>query len=858
MDQVTDISGAREAAPPEFLIGIGASAGGLEALEQLFDGLASDKNNAFVVVTHLSPDFRTLLDELLARRTEMPVYLVEDGVAIRANAVYVLPPKKDMHVVGDRLYLRDRVAAQLPPVPIDTFFLSLAREWGSQSVAVILSGTGSDGSRGICEIKDSGGQVFVQEPSTARFSGMPDAAILRSVTDKILPPGKIAEELGKLARGRCLRAEDSDVISRTQEIDSDSPALARIILAVFGVSDIDFSFYKTSTFKRRVEKRMRITNCESLFEYADLVQQNADEAKKLSDQLLISVTDFFRDPDAHSQLTEIALRDMVAARVNARLPLRVWCAGCSTGQEAYSIAIAIHEIAKQLNKPVAAQIFATDISEASLKLAGRGVYTEEQLKNLDQNLIKNYFHEKDDQFMINKNIRKWMVFAKHDLIKDPPFTKIDIIICRNVLIYINPDVQQQILALFHFSLNTKGVLFLGPSESLGKISREFESLNSRWRIFRKAHDRPLHLGPTASALTGRIVKSHALDGASHRYAAQRKEAVLIPAYTAMLDLFAPPSALVSADRELLHTFGAARRFLRPPSGVTNLDIINMVDSALRTPIATGIERAVRERQEIVFPEIPLRENQERNRVGVRIIPLSDLAGERPDHVLVILEPGVRIDHKRNPTQKINLTVEDITRRHMEALEVELRQTRKALQTTIGEGAPPGAALQSSNETLIAANEELKANNKELNSTKEELHAVNMEYQRQNKELISLNEDIESLLQATEIGVLFVDDQMLIRRATSAAGHLFNLITDDVGRRVGHLKHRFVDFEPEPFIEEALKARRPIDREFLSESGAWWLIRCAPHRFSDGGHGAVLSIVNIDRLKSAALDTAKNP
>lgn len=827
----------------QLIVGIGASAGGLEALEQLFDGFGDEADIAFVVVTHLSPDYRSLLDELLARRTPMPVTVVEDGVVMRGGAVYVLPPKKDMIVSGMRLFLRDRDVAQSPPAPIDTFFHSLAREWGARAVGVILSGTGRDGSRGLVEIKRAGGRAVVQSPNAAQAAGMPEAAIKAAQVDRVVDARDIGAAIAELRQSR-----NSDAVALETD-DDEALAIERIVRAVLGVSEIDFSCYKTTTFKRRVDRRIAATHCNTVTDYARLIEEDPTEARRLSDDLLIGVTEFFRDRDAFEQLSSKALEELFTKKASEGAPLRVWCAGCATGQEAYSIAIAIKEIARRRGQSAVAQIFATDIRESYLEIAGRGVYSAAEVSSLEPSLLARYFTEVSGSYQVKKSIRQGIVFAQHDLLKTPPFTKVDLIVCRNVVIYVGAEAQQRIFALFHFALNPQGFLFMGPSESLGTLEREFNSVDARWRIYQKSHDRPLHVGPTASVLAGRPYGARG-DAVAHRALARRKENALTPAYGAILEQFAPPSALISSDRELLHLFGDARRFFRPAVGVVSLDVAGMVDSGLKTPLVTGIERCLREKQEVVFPGLPLRDEAGAPAVKLRIVPLLESGDAKPAFLLVIFTAREQAEVVDDATV-IDLASEDISRRRADDLEQELERTRETLQATIEEVETSNEELQSSNEELMAANEELQSTNEELNSVNEELLSVNAEYQRQNDELSALNSDMESLLKATDICVIFVDSEMMIRRVTSSLDRLFNIISGDVGRRLADLTHNLIGFEPVAFIEGAITRGEAQEIEVLSVGGEWWMLRCIPHEYSvTHKRGAVLTAINIDRLKKA--------
>ena len=828
---------------PKLVVGIGASAGGLEALESLFESLPTDADFAYVVVTHLSPDFKSLLDELIGRRTDMPVHLVEDGVHLEPRKVYVIPPRKEMMVAGDRLYLRDRQAKEASPIPINTFLRSLAREWGRRAAGVILSGSGSDGAHGIQELKAAGGLTLVQAPDTARFPSMPTAAIETGDVDYVVNPDRVGSVLIGYAQG-IPRSEQAP----SEQDEGETHAVERIIKSIYGLADIDFSGYKTTTLNRRIRRRMAAVGVDSLVAYAEMIQGSPGEVKHLYDDLLIGVTKFFRDTDAFAALRTMVLPPIVEGNSATGVPIRVWVPGCATGQEAYSVAISIHEVARELGRSVNVQVFATDLQRTFLERAGRGSYTAEEMDGVDPDILTRYFvRESSGGFTVSPMVRKWVVFAPHDLLRDPPFTKVDLVCCRNVLIYFSSEVQKRLIAIFHFSLTSDGALFLGPSEALGELERDFKVVDKRWKLFRKAHDRPLYI-PPAAPMAGRDLPSQAA-GTAHRYLAKRKEVALLPAYNALLRQYAPPSALITADRELLHTFGEGRRHLHPPEGVASYDVANMVDGALRTPLITGIERAIRDEKEVVFPHLKLREDGiADNEIRLHVRPLKDDRNDRVDHLLIVFEEVDQLGAGAY-TGVIEISGDQLAQDRIQDLESELARTRETLQATIEEVETSNEELQSSNEELMAANEELQSTNEELNSVNEELYSVNSEYQRQNEELTNLHADMESLLQTTNIGMIFVDERLSVRRFTDSAARLFNAITTDLGRPIGHITHRLGDFDVENFIGRAMTSRKPLEQEILADDGNWWLLRCAAHNSATGeAQGGVLTMFDIDRVK----------
>lgn len=834
---------------PSLLVAIGASAGGLEALEALFGNLPDTAGLAYVVITHLSPDFKSLLDELLARRTRMPVRLVEEGMLVSPNEVYVIPPGKEMIIAGCRLYLSDREANDKAPLPINTFLLALSREWGSRAIAVILSGSGSDGAKGVQQVKIAGGYVLAQSPETAAFDGMPSAAIQTGAADGVVPPADMGEAILGHAQATAPRREKPST-----DTNEDHVRYRQIMQLVYGSEDIDFSGYKLTTFRRRISRRMTARSCATLDDYITLLTQDPSEAKHLSDDLLIGVTSFFRDAEAFDVLRTKTIEPLLKARIRASAPLRIWVAGCATGQEAYGIAIMVEDARKALNMEIPVQIFATDIRRDFLEKAGRGIYASHEMVGVPETIRDRYFREIDsDSYQIDAAIRKSVIFAPHDLMRDPPFTKIDLICCRNVLIYFNTDWQERILALFNFAIAQDGLLFLGPSESLGELEQYFVPIDAHWRIFRKANSRTISLSspPTSSGLRHPI-----LHDPSVRNVTRQRSNALMPAYLAMLKRYGPPCALITVDRQLVHAIGQGRNYLRPPEGAVSLDILELVDPALRAPLATGIERCRRERKDIIFPDLALREAEAHGeRVKISIQPLFEKPDSETSHFVVIFESLEGPKAEKND-EVIQLELSDASRERIATLEEDLKRTRESLQASIEEIETSNEELQSSNEELMASNEELQSTNEELSSVNEELHSVNAEYLRQNEKLTIVHRDMESLLRAVDVGVIFVDRDHVIRRFTSGAERLFGLIAEDVGRRIGDLRTQFQSFHATEMITRAINQDTIIESEYQFEDGSWWLMRCVAHDAAHDGAGVVLAAINIDRVKTAELDARR--
>ncbi len=557
-----------------FVVGVGASAGGLEALERLFANMP-ETDMAFVVVQHLSPDFESLMDELLRPKTQLPVHRVEDGVRVAANAVYLIPPRKEMIISEGCLLLTDKDRNQGLTLPIDQFFRSLAREQGERSAGIILSGTGSDGSRGICDIHNAGGLVIAQLAESAKFDGMPRSAMDTGVVNQELLPEEMAEALVRHVSGETQSKVDLKIASEEG------------MSAIFGLLrreyDIDFSHYKPNTVGRRIQRRLSLNHAMGLDDYITRLRDDPGELNSLYHDLLIGVTSFFRDGDAYHELSANGLSRILPKAKEAG-ELRCWVAGCATGEEAYSLAILIQEQMEAANVEVPVKVFATDVHRTSLDIASAGVYPAEALQNISDERRERFFTRQGQNFQVAAELRKMVVFAPHNIIKDAPFTKLDLVTCRNLLIYLQPLAQKKAISLFHFGLKADGILFLGPSEHPADLKEEFECLNETWKIYRKRRDvrlppdmrLPVTMGSRTMPLNGLTLGTSA---------SQRPDTSLMGAYDSILEELAPPSLLIDASRELAHSFGGAERYLHFKGGRSSLDVLELVDAefAFRFP-----------------------------------------------------------------------------------------------------------------------------------------------------------------------------------------------------------------------------------------------------------------------------------
>lgn len=827
------------AAPPEpfHVVGIGASAGGLEALEQFFERVPEDSRLCFIVVQHLSPDFKSMMDELLARRTRLPIVRVQDGIEVQPDRIYLMPPRKEMILSAGRLFLTDKDPAQGFALPIDRFLRSLAQDFGSRSIGVILSGTGSDGSRGIRDIHDAGGLVVAQSEESAKFDGMPRSARETGLVDLVLPAAEMPDAILKLVRLR-----------RSPETGSEQPivpevglqAIFRMLRSEYG---IDFSQYKPSTVSRRVERRLLLNQSLDVEQYVERLADNGSELNQLYKDLLIGVTQFFRDREAFHRLAAHELSRLLAA-VEDDHEFRVWIAGCATGEEAYSLAILIHEQLETMNPQPTVRIFATDAHRGSLDVASLGVYSEESLAGVSAHRRERYFVRKGDAFQVVPQLRKMIVFAPHDVLKDAPFTRLDLISCRNLLIYLQPAAQKKVLSLFHFGLKTGGVLFLGPSESPGDLSDEFEPVDDHWKLYRKRRDvrlRPDFRLMLASGLPQRPRYSVAPAGGAG--ATDRLQQSI---FERLLETHMPPSFLINDRRELVHSFGGAGRYLRMRDGRATTQLTDMVDAELRMILVGALARAEKQLQPVVFTGIRVSAEGKDLLLRLTVEPLHDRISGLTSFLVILEDTGVVAALRDESAIDVNLA----THEQIQTLEQQLEHTRENLQAMIEEQESSNEELQATNEELVASNEELQSTNEELHSVNEELYTVNAEYQHKIEELTQVTSDLENLLLALDLGILFLDHALCIRRFTPRIGKLFNLLPHDFGRPITSFSN-VLDEGLLELLQQVLVTGTPVEKEIRDREGNCYFLRILSYRISPAAQeGVVLSLIDVSPLKKA--------
>lgn len=821
---------------PSFIVGIGASAGGLEALEGFFEQVPPDSGMAFVVVQHLSPDFKSLMDEILSRRTQLPVQLVEDGMLVEPNRIYLIPAKKEMIIAQGRLLLSDRAKEQELSLPIDVFFRSLAQDCQSRSIAVVLSGGGSDGSRGICDVHDVGGLVLVQDQESAQFDGMPRTARDAGVADAILAPRDMPRFLLEHAGRNGKPGADA-----SRGADHGMAAVYSMLEKEFG---IDFTHYKPSTVTRRIERRLQLSRAGDLDGYVRRLRAEHDELDVLYRDLLIGVTRFFRNEEAFKLLEERVLPELWQS-LPPGAPLRVWVAGCATGEEVYSLAILLYEAGQRYGeRPV--KIFATDVHRGSLDLATRALYSEEAMANVSSARLERHFLRRGQSFQVSPEIRQMVVFAVHNVIRDAPFTRMHLVSCRNMLIYLQPGVQQKVLGLFHFALTLGGVLFLGPSESPGTLAHDFETVDKHWRIYKKTSESRVQVDTRApgSMRGARAATSGVRPAlAPSRYSVPQ----LLGVYDTLLAEMIPPSLLVNDLGELVHVFGGASKFLHFQDGRQGLHVLDLVEGELKTVLSGSLIRALKLGTPITFRTVHVSDGDASGNYQVTIRPLRGTAGG-PTHFLVSFEQGPLARSSGAATTELD--VAQVSSERLSALEAELKYTKENLQTATEELESSNEELQAANEELLASNEELQSTNEELQSVNEELYSVNAEYQRKIADLTELANDMENLLASTDIGTVFLDSQLRIRNFTSRAAEVFNLLPHDIGRPIENLQHTMEYPELAADFRRVLQNGKPIEKELREQDRRVYFARILPYRAKGSVDGVVLTLVDVTGLKLA--------
>lgn len=820
------------------IVGIGASAGGLEAFEQFFRQLAADTGMAFVLVPHLDPSHSSILSEILQRTTSMPVIEAADQMLVEPNHVYVIPPNREMALFHGVLQLNIPEQPRGQRMPIDGFLHSLAEDQGEMAVGIVLSGTGRDGTQGLRAIHGAGGFCLVQKPDTAKYDGMPSSAIQSGCATHVLAAEEMPKALLADIRHVAYRRAISPVITSAS-------SLRQILMLLRNGTGHDFSQYKKSTVGRRIERRMVRNDIADIELYARYLKEHPAEVQALFKELLINVTCFFRDPEAFALLRTEVLPQLLADRPQGAA-FRVWVAGVATGEEAYSLAMLLREILDETHCEAKVQIYGTDIDDEAIAIARAGVYPASIAQDVSPERLRRFFVKEEIGYRIKKEIREMVVFAIQNVIKDPPFTRLDLVTCRNLMIYLEADLQNRLIPTFHYALRQGGVLFLSPSESIGNHSELFVPINRKWKLYQAS----------ASAASARAVLANGLSWATDTAGRPLEDAMIKTKDSnyaeltrrALLQSFAPTSVLTDLKGDIVYVHGDTSSYLRPPPGHATINVIEMARDELQHDLRKAAHLAASQGTPIEVNGV----------ASLSVCPLAD--PETGQNLLLVTFRQAPVSPAKPGQRKRAAGPDEI--RLVEELKRELAGTKETLRDTIEEQQASTEELKSANEEMQSTNEELQSTNEELETSKEELQSVNEELMTVNAELqakieqlAGMQNDMKNLLDNINVGTIFLDEHLSIRRFTREATRVYRLVASDVGRPLGDMKS---DLEGSDLLAEAqtvLETLVPCEREMRTIDGNWYLARIQPYRTLDNViEGVVLTFSDISKRIAAETES----
>lgn len=831
---------------PFVIVGIGASAGGLTALESFFSHLPanSSKKMAFVLVLHLAQNDKSILSELLRKHTLLQICDAADGAVVEPGNIYIIPSNCNPEIRKGKIYLEKLGATRFVHLRIDSFLRSLALDQKERSICIILSGTGCDGALGLKAIKGEGGMAMVQDADSAEYKHMPCSAIATNLADYVLPPQEMPARLLTYVENDYIQGS---ALFRTF-IREPSTMLKKILELLQLKTGHNFYGYKQTTLSRRIERRLAINQIEQLDEYISYLQQHPEEADALFRELLIGVTAFFRDPQAFEELQKKVIPFLFADKISGD-PIRVWVPGCSTGEEAYSLAILLREHMCALQQPFKIQIFATDIDSEAIEKARSGIYPASIEVDISPDRIKRFFVRDPggNTYTVQKKIREMLIFSEQNITSDPPFSRLDLISCRNMLIYMGGELQKKTLHLISYALNPGGFLFLGSSESVGDLIDYFSNIDRRWKIYQSKGAAPFHLALKSSLLFNAERTRQMIGMKKKECRTDLRELV----EKKLLRQYTPACVVITKSGDILYIHGRTGKYLEPAQGEINLNILQMAREGLKTELIAVMRKAVSRKKAVTFQGLQVRSNGETSTINLTVSPLVEDGPEFSSLFLVIFEEVNLTEELAQLAKESSATGENITEKQISSLEKELKDKEEYLQIIIEELETSNEELQSTNEEFQSTNEELDTSREELHSVNEELVILNAELRAKIDELSRVNNDMSNMLAGTGVGTIFIDLQQRIQRYTPIATKVINLIPGDLGRPVSHLSHNLEGYDQmAKDIQEVLDTLVSKEVEVRTRSGIWYLMRILPYRTMDNViEGVVISFVDITDLKS---------
>jgi two-component system CheB/CheR fusion protein len=825
------------------IVGIGASAGGLEALELFFSHVPNKSEMAFIVIQHLDPTHKSLMSSLLKKYTTMEIAEIEDGVTVEKNRVYLSPPDTNIAIIDNTLHHVTPEKVHGINLPIDFFFRSLAQDQGQRAIAIVLSGTGSDGTLGIEAIKGEGGMVMVQQEAQAQYNGMPKSAIDTGLVDFVLTAEEMPGQLITYARHPYI---DTTQSAKIPEADFQT-AMHKILLLIRNKTGHDFSLYKQTTIRRRIERRMALHQVEKVVDYVRFLDRNPSEVESLFKELLINVTRFFRDPDAFEALEKEVIPE-IFERKEQDQPIRIWVPGCSTGEEAYSLVMLFNEAMEKHKKHFSLQVFASDLDAEAIEIGRRAAYPESVSADVSEERLARFFTKEGNTYRVKKAIRECVVFALQNLAKDPPFSRLDMISCRNVLIYMDQMLQKKIIPIFQYSLVDRGILFLGTSESIGEFADSFSAIDTKWKIYMRkgiSHD-PAEFSRSFDRLpTVQPGKALSSVGAGFRTLGQE----------VLAQSFAPPSVLVNEKFDVLYSYGSVDHYLAISTGEASHNLLHIAREGLRHKIGPALSQALKEGVPVTSENVHVRNDNGIVRTIDLVIKPIVKPGETQRMMMVVFKEK---PESKAPVGKTKKSAKVISRSdEIETLEQELKTTKEYLQNTVEELQTANEEFQSTNEELQSTNEELETSKEELQSTNEELVTVNSELQHKVDQLTETSNDINNLLTSTDIASIFLNNDLSIKKFTPAMAKVFRLLDTDTGRSIRDITSTIVSYNIYEAAAEVLASLVRKEVEVRNENGRWFQLRILPYRTMDNTiDGVVITLADISDLKGISQELTK--